>query len=172
MIAGYGSDGFLMEDVAFMEGSDGWAGLGWGEAFEVSRHSSRTIPFDSMSFADNRIVDGVEELTHVTSNAVWRKVDGCSCNLWSGCSAELTGVCVPRLAGEIAPLLRARRYKFLVTRRDVEISSFPSPNRNQGTESNYEIRACVRWCDQRRGEGKSVEIVVVTARLMQICRAL
>jgi hypothetical protein len=29
----------------------------------------RTIPFDSMSFADNRIEAGVEELTHVTSNA-------------------------------------------------------------------------------------------------------
>lgn len=152
-----------------IESSDGWAGLGWDEAFEVSRHSLRTIPFDSMSFADNRIEAGVEELTHcTTSNAVWRKADGC--NLWRGCSAELTGV--PRLAGEIAPLLRARRYKFLVTRRDVEISSFPSPNRTQGTESNYEIRACVRWCDQRRGEGKSVETVVLTVRLMQRCRAL
>lgn len=64
MIAGYGSDGFSMEDVASTESSDGWAGLGWDEAFEVSRHSLRTIPFDSMSFADNRIEAGVEELTH------------------------------------------------------------------------------------------------------------
>ena len=47
-----------------IESSDGWAGLGWDEAFEVSRHSLRTIPFDSMSFADNRIEAGVEELTH------------------------------------------------------------------------------------------------------------
>ena len=57
--------------------------LGWGEAFEVSRHPLRTIPFDSMSFADNRIEAGVEELTHrlsTTPNAVWRKADGC--NLW------------------------------------------------------------------------------------------
>lgn len=65
MIAGYGSDGFSMEDVASTESSDGWAGLGWGEAFEVSRHPLRTIPFDSMSFADNRIEAGVEELTHI-----------------------------------------------------------------------------------------------------------
>ena len=66
-----------------IETSDGWAGLGWDEAFEVSRHSLRTIPFDSMSFADNRIEAGVEELTHrlsTTPNAVWRKADGC--NLW------------------------------------------------------------------------------------------
>ena len=60
MIAGYGSDGFSMEDVLRLQ----TAGLGWDEAFEVSRHSLRTIPFDSMSFADNRIEAGVEELTH------------------------------------------------------------------------------------------------------------
>jgi hypothetical protein len=59
----------------------GWPGLAWGEAFEVSRHSLRTIPFDSMSFADSRIEAGVEELTHVTSNAMWRKVDGCNCGV-------------------------------------------------------------------------------------------
>ena len=55
------------------------AGLGWGEAFEVSRHSLRTIPFDSMSFAGYRIEAGIEELTHDMSRPMQcgegRKVD-------------------------------------------------------------------------------------------------
>ena len=62
------------DDVRTASDANAAAGLGWGEAFEVSRHSLRTIPFDSMSFADNRIEAGVEELTHVTLEAMWRSL--------------------------------------------------------------------------------------------------